>query len=88
MESEFVQGLFVKRNPKAPDFVKANLSIRVDEFIGYLKAKENNKGWVNIDILLSKKNILWAKLNDFEAKPQEMKQDDLDNASPEQDLPF
>jgi len=66
MDNIFPKGIrFIPRTPQQPDFVKGKISIRVDEFISYLKDKENN-GWVNLDILKSKSDKLYLKLNDFQ----------------------
>lgn len=68
---KFAEGIIFKR-PKegAPEFVKGKLSIKVDEFIAYLKANENN-GWVNLDLLLSKdKTKLYFTLNDWKLKSE------------------
>lgn len=72
MEKEFVNGLFVNRREKAPDFIKASLSFQVDKFLEYLKSKANAKGYVNIDILESREGVLYAKLNDW--KPEQKKE--------------
>ena len=70
-EVKFIDGLIVKK--ATPDFVKAKLSIKVDDFAKFVK--ENKKdGWLNIDILESKNGNLYAKLNEF--KP-EKKEDDI-----------
>lgn len=65
---EFVQGLFVSRRDNAPDFVKANLSFKVEQFTEYLKSKVNEKGYVNIDIKESKDGRLYADLNDWKPR--------------------
>lgn len=70
MEKKFVDGLIFKR-PKegAPEFVKGKLSIKVNEFIEYLKANQN-EGWVNLDLLKSKDGTkLYFVLNDWKPNP-------------------
>lgn len=71
MEKEFVKGLFVNRRENAPDFVKANLSFKVETFIEYLKSKANEAGYVNIDINESKEGKLYPKLNDWKPRQEE-----------------
>lgn len=44
----FPKGMFIKRNQKAPDFVIGKISIKVDEFVEFMKQHESN-GWVNFD---------------------------------------
>lgn len=61
-EVKFIDGLIVKEGK--PDFVKAKLSFKIEEFAKFVK--ENQKdGWLNIDILESKNGKLYGKLNDF-----------------------
>ena len=71
MSQEFVNGLFVDRRENAPDFIKANLSFKVEAFIEYLKSKANEKGYVNIDLKESKEGKLYASLNDWKPRQQE-----------------
>ncbi|MEI6529658.1 MAG: hypothetical protein WCN88_04695 [Candidatus Falkowbacteria bacterium] len=70
MENKFVDGLFVSRREQAPDFVKVNLSFHADKFYQYMLVTQNEKGYVNIDILESKEGKLYAKLNDFKPKEE------------------
>ena len=88
MSNDFdgVRGLFVKKRPEAPDFVKAELGFRVEEFKQYLDANVKEGGFVNIDILLSKGNVLYAKLNEF--VPEKKTNDMPPPANPVDDLPF
>jgi hypothetical protein len=72
-EKEFVKGLFVNRRENAPDFVKANLSFKVETFIEYLKSKANEANYVNIDIKESKEGKLYADLNDWKPKQEDDK---------------
>ena len=56
-----------------PDFVKGSVAIKVDTFIAFLE-KHQDKNWVNIDLLKSKKGSLYFKLNDWKpASKQETK---------------
>lgn len=66
MEEKFIKGLFAGRREQAPEFVKANLSIKTDEFIEWLKGHTNSKGYCQIDILESKTGSLYAKHNDWQ----------------------
>ncbi len=66
----FLDGLIVKRpHEKAPDFVKCQLSFKVDEFIDSLK-KNTKNGWVNCDMKVSKDGKLYVTVNTFEPKKQ------------------
>lgn len=71
--AEFVDGLFIDRREKAPDFVKANLSFNVKKFTEYLESKANDRGYVNIDLKESREGKLYASLNDW--KPTQVQED-------------
>lgn len=50
---DFINGLIVKApNDKAPDFVKARLSIKREELIAWLQGRDGE--WINADIKVSK----------------------------------
>lgn len=67
-ETIFPDGIIVKSpSPQAPDYVVAKLSIKVDEFIAFLKANEQ-KGWVNLEVLNGKTGKLYAKLDNYTPK--------------------
>lgn len=61
-EKVFVDGLIVKRNDKAPDFVVCNLSVKVSELTKFLEQHQSN-GWVNIQCKQSKSGKLYAELD-------------------------
>jgi hypothetical protein len=86
-EIEFVDGLIVKApNPKAPDFVKASISIKVEDLGKWLRAKYKasleNEGWINIDVKESKAGKWYAAVSNFKPKDK-AKADDK-----EDDIPF
>jgi len=61
----FTEGfIFKKPRVGAPDFVKGAISIKVEEFVVWLKKHQNN-GWVNIDLKMSKEGKLYTELNNF-----------------------
>jgi hypothetical protein len=66
-EKIFADGLIVKRKDSAPEWVKANLSVKVEEFKKFLDT-HNKNGWVNIDVLQSKGGKLYAEKNTWEPK--------------------
>ena len=46
---EFIDGLFAKApHPNAPDFIKANISIKREEMLNWLSARSDE--WINIDV--------------------------------------
>jgi hypothetical protein len=89
-EKDFVDGMIVKRpHENAPDFIKANISIKLDEFKGWIgQFVKNNPGdeWINIDIKESQKGKLYAERNTYkpeqkqpaaDPKPELIKDDDI-----------
>ena len=73
-EVKFIDGLIVKEGK--PDFVKAKLSSKIEEFAKFVK--ENAKdGWLNIDILESKNGKLYGKLNEFQPEKKGEESKDL-----------
>jgi hypothetical protein len=81
-EKNFVQGLFIKRHPKAPSFVICNLGIKVDEFVKWLR--ENQQGeYTNLDVKLSKAgDKYYAELNTYNPADKHLKvQEQEDNQS-------
>jgi len=73
---EFVDGLIVKApNPKAPDFVKAQISIKVADLGMWLRAKHKaGEEWVNLDVKEAKSGKWYAAVSTF--KKQEAKQEE------------
>jgi hypothetical protein len=72
---EFVDGLIVKApNPKAPDFVKASISIKVEDLGKWLREKfKTGEKWVNIDVKESKAGKWYAAVSTFKPNKQEEK---------------
>ena len=75
-EIEFVDGLLVKApHPKAPDFVKASISIKVADLGIWLREKHKaGEDWVNIDVKEAKSGRWYAAVSKFKKdtkKPQE-----------------
>ncbi len=81
-EIEFVDGLIVKApNPKAPDFVKASISIRVEDLGKWLRAKyKAGDEWVNIDVKEAKSGKWYAAVSTY--KPKTAKKSDEDDSIP------
>lgn len=83
-ETEFVDGLIVKPpHEKAPDFVKAQISIKVAELGIWLREKHKaGEEWVNLDVKAAKSGKWYAAVNTYKAKEKEQpksKNDDLDD---------
>ena len=71
---EFVNGLIVKApHENAPDFVKANISIKVEDLELWLREKHKaGEEWVNVDVKVSKAGKWYAAVSTF--KPKEKKE--------------
>lgn len=69
-EMEFVDGLIVKQpHEKAPDFVKANISIKVADLGNWLRAKHKaGEEWVNVDVKESRNGKWYAAVSTFKPK--------------------
>ena len=70
-EIEFVDGLIVKPpHERAPDFVKAQISIKVADLGAWLREKyKAGEEWVNIDVKEAKSGKLYCAVNTY--KPEE-----------------
>ena len=89
-EAKFADGLIYKApRENAPDFVKGSLSVKVEPFIKFLN-ENNNNGWVNIDMKLSKNGKIYFQLNEW--KPTELPKFKSDEKSEEEievkEIPF
>ncbi len=72
-EIEFVDGLIVKApHERAPDFVKASISIKVEDMGKWLREKyKAGEEWVNLDIKEAKSGKWYASVSNFKKKPAE-----------------
>ena len=70
-EIEFADGLIVKApHEKAPDFVKAQISIKVEDMGKWLREKyKAGEEWVNLDVKVSKGGRWYASVSDFKPRP-------------------
>lgn len=84
-EIEFVDGLLIKApHPKAPDFVKASISIKVEDLGKWLRAKyqAGHKDWINIDVKESKAGKWYAAVSTFKPKGKADKPADDEDTIP------
>jgi hypothetical protein len=67
---EFVEGLIVKApHERAPDYVKAQISIKVEDLGKWLRAKyKAGDEWVNIDVKQAKSGKWYAAVSNFKPK--------------------
>mgnify|MGYP000973505487 CR=1 FL=1 len=62
-EKNFANGMIVNRRQGAPDFVVANVAINVAEFVEWLNANKNDRGWINLDLKVSQNGKYYAEQN-------------------------
>jgi hypothetical protein len=78
-----IVGLVVdKPRQGAPAFVKARVGINVAPFGQWLRDNADDRGWVNLDLLLSMAGDLYLKHNEF--KPRREDTDAFDRAMAEE----
>ena len=72
-EIEFVDGLIVKPPHKnAPDFVKASISIKVEDLGMWLREKHKaGEQWVNLDVKVAKSGKWYASVFNSKQKEKE-----------------
>jgi hypothetical protein len=94
---EFVDGLIVKApHEKAPDFVKAQISIKVEDLGKWLRAKYKgsleNEGWINIDVKEAKSGKWYAAVSNFKPKADSTRKEEPKSGHPvadmDSDIPF
>ena len=87
-DNNFIDGMFVNQ-PKetTPDYVKADISIKVFDFVKYAESNQNAKGYLNLQILVSKAGKHYAKLNTW--TPKKSDEDKmLEDIQNEEQIPF
>lgn len=71
-ETEFVDGLIAKApHDKAPEFVKARLSIKREELIEWLDSR--GEDWINVDIKEARSGKWYAAVDPWKPERQESK---------------
>tara|TARA_R110002073_G_scaffold321883_2_gene498191 strand:- start:2073 stop:2357 length:285 start_codon:yes stop_codon:yes gene_type:complete len=86
----FADGFIVKKKDNAPEWVLGSLSIKVDEAIVFLK-EHSNKGWVNIEMKLSRDGKPYCQLDTWQPTPKTDAKTEtvvVTNDESEEDLPF
>ena len=84
-EKVFADGFIFKRKENAPEFVVGSMSIKADEAMAFL-AQNETKGWVNLDVKLSKGGKYYVELDTW--KPKTEKGIEKVSEEPAADLPF
>lgn len=86
-DTEFPEGIFVKPpHAKAPEFVKASISIKREEAIAWLTARSGE--WVNLDVKESRGGKWYCALNTYKPKERAPSQPVKDAGDPEDNIPF
>lgn len=67
-EKIFINGMIVKRNDNAPDFVLCNLSIKCAELVDFMR-EHHKDGWVNVQVKRSQGGRLYAELDLWKPDP-------------------
>jgi len=72
----FVDGLLFNRpHEKAPDFVKGELSIKVEALTRWLAEHGEGKEWLNADLKISKQGKLYFELDTYNSIKKEVADD-------------
>jgi len=73
-ETVFADGFrFERPREGAPSFVKGRMSINVERGIAFLQTHKNERGFVDLDLLLSTKGEPYLKLNTWKPnKPEDV----------------
>jgi len=91
-EKEFVDGMIVKKpKEQAPDFIKAGISFKLDEFAAWVgQWKKNNPGkeWLNIEVKESKGGKYYAEVDNWEPKQTNGSAPPDSYQPPVEDVPF
>jgi hypothetical protein len=68
-DAKFISGLIVKApHPKAPEYVKAKISIKREELIEWLRTEQGD--WINADIKVSQGGKWYAAVDDWKPNGQ------------------
>jgi hypothetical protein len=92
-ERIFADGFVIKRRDNAPEFVIANISVKVDEAIAFLRKYEKN-GWVNLNAKTGRSGNPYIELDTFEpkgkggSKPKAAEPEPTVQPEEDGDLPF
>lgn len=90
-EIQFVDGLIVKApHPNAPDFVKASISIKVEDLGKWLREqyKAGNKEWINVDVKASKGGKWYAAVSTFKPEKKAAQEPKRPMDDMADDIPF
>ena len=65
---EFAEGIFPRApSPNAPDFVKGQIKIKIDDAIAFLESKrDSGKDWIDLDVKESRAGKWYASVNTWQ----------------------
>ncbi len=72
-EKLFPNGLIFKQKEGRPDFVVGSIAISCKDFVDTMKEHEK-KGWLNIDLKISKDGNPYAEIDTWEPKQTQAKE--------------
>lgn len=79
-ETQFAEGIyFSKPKEGTPEFIKGRISVKVADFIAFAQKHEKKNGYIDIDLMKSKKGTLYLKLNTWQ--PEKKESEDIVEAS-------
>ena len=81
-EKVFAEGFMFKINPKSPEWVVGQLSLKADEAIAFI-TKHSQNGWVNLNVNVGKSGKPYVELDTW--KPTQTTPDPEFNS---EGLPF
>ena len=68
-DNKFINGLLVKApNERAPEYIKARISIKREELIAWLQTEQGE--WINADIKVSQGGKWYAAVDDWKPNGQ------------------
>lgn len=81
-DMEFTKGMYAKNTGNAPDFIKAKLAIKVEEFGPWLKEKMKEPdfdGWVNLEVRSSRSDKWFVCVDTWKPNKAQKKQEPIDD---------
>ena len=57
--------------PEAPEFIKAKVGIKVEEFVAFLKENMKESGWINFEMKESQDGRYYFELDTWEPKAKD-----------------
>lgn len=82
----FVDGVRFSKRDVAPSYVVGSLSFKVPELINFLNKHQNNAGYVNSDIKMSKGGNYYIELNTWKPTQDKVKEETNNQTTLNNDL--